>query len=331
MKIAILLRDNWGACEWYRLILPFKYLEKKLKENNIIVEYLYFSDIPSKLNDFDLVYTTKHAVYQRKLPFLRGGEIVCDIDDDVTQHPHFLENYKKIDVITTTNSRLKNILKKFNNNIHVFENSIPHNDDRFKLKKYNNNNIGYLGHNSHNNDITLLRDLNRKLYTNLNDKYTLTLYGYETNNPYNFKTYDNYIDTLTSNRKCFNNFHIEKFVHVKNFFDLYENVAISLAPLVENNYNYCKSNLKFIEAALSDTFFIGTDLITYSDIVVDGYNGFLIKRGGDFSEKIIEILKNKNKYRYILENAKKTVIEEQNFYNIQDKRLNYILNGRTSN
>ena len=327
MKIGIVLRDKYGACEWYRLILPFEYLKPELAKFNIEIEYIYESNIINNTTYYDIIYLAKHSIRKLfKQIRSHGKYIIFDVDDYFLYRPDFVIWLRYADRITTTNERLKaKILEyKIGVDIDVFENSIPHLDPKYNISKNNDVfNIGYLGHNSHLKDFCLLQNLNPRLNEVLNN-HKFTLYGYEITERH--QASEGYVNILTDNRNCVDNFEVVGFVPVNQFFNLYSNVTVSLAPLIITPFNQCKSNLKFLEAAISNTFFIGSDIITYSDIVVDGYNGFLAKDNNEFVEKIVDISRNIDKYQYILDNAKKDVINKLNFYSIQSLRLEYILN-----
>jgi glycosyltransferase involved in cell wall biosynthesis len=327
MKIGIVLRDNFGACEWYRLILPFEYLKSELIKFDIEIEYIYESNFLENSTIYDIIYLAKHSIRKFfKQAQQHGKFIIFDVDDYFLNRPDFVIWLRYANKITTTNERLKTKMLEHNVeiDIDVFENSIPHLDARFMIPKNKNIfNIGYLGHNSHLKDFSLVQNLNFKLNNTLNN-HKFTLYGYEITERH--QASEGYINLLTNNKLCLDNFDVVNFIPINNFFSLYSNVTVSIAPLINIPFNQCKSNLKFLEAALSDTFFVGSDIITYSDIVIDGYNGFLAKDCNEFVDKIVDISRNKERYQYILDNARNDVIKKLNFYSIQNRRLEYILN-----
>lgn len=327
MKIGIVLRDNYGACEWYRVILPFKYLKPELIKYGIEIEFINESDFLNNTTIYDIIYLAKHSIRKFfKYVKSHGNIVIFDIDDYFLYRPEFTIWLRYADKITTTNERLKSKMleHKIEANIDIFENSIPHLDSKFRIPNNDNVfNIGYLGHNSHLKDFSLIQNLNLKLNDVLGI-HKLTLYGYDITE--RNKASEGYVNILTNNKLSVDNFEVVDFTPINQFYKLYSDVTISIAPLINIPFNQCKSNLKFIEAALSNTFFIGSDIITYNDIVIDGYNGFLAKDCNEFVDKIVDISKNKDKYQYILNNARKDVIKNLNFYSIQHKRLVYILN-----
>ena len=44
----------------------------------------------------------------------------------------------------------------------------------------------------------------------------------------------------------------------------YQDLDVLLTPLVDKHFNHCKSNLKQIECAFTDTIFLGSNVLPYS-------------------------------------------------------------------
>jgi len=112
----------------------------------------------------------------------------------------------------------------------------------------------------------------------------------------------------------------------------YNNFDVSLAPLVENKFNECKSQLKTIEAGIHKKGLIAQDFAPYK---IDGIN--LVEKGGKINEKgnciLIESRKNhKDWYKNI-----KRLINNPELINIMGENLyktvknNYTLDIVTDN
>ncbi|MBQ3274847.1 glycosyltransferase [Candidatus Saccharibacteria bacterium] len=74
-------------------------------------------------------------------------------------------------------------------------------------------------------------------------------------------------------------------------------VDVNLAPLVENDFTNCKSELKFFEAAITETTTIASPTFAYKHAIQDGTTGFLARPGEWFDK--LEYL-----YRHPRENQK---------------------------
>jgi glycosyltransferase involved in cell wall biosynthesis len=86
-------------------------------------------------------------------------------------------------------------------------------------------------------------------------------------------------------------------------------VDVNIAPLVDNAFTQCKSNLKFFEAGLVNTVTLATPTFAFRNSIIDGENGFLC-RPGEWYPRIRELLKGEkstsrisaNALRYALDN-----------------------------
>jgi glycosyltransferase involved in cell wall biosynthesis len=56
-------------------------------------------------------------------------------------------------------------------------------------------------------------------------------------------------------------------------------VDVNIAPLVNNGFTNCKSELKYFEAAIVDTITLATPTYTFANAIENGKNGFLCTPG----------------------------------------------------
>lgn len=89
-------------------------------------------------------------------------------------------------------------------------------------------------------------------------------------------------------------------------YEEYENALhtsdIALLPLLDSEFNRCKSDLKFIECASGGAVVLASPVV-YSATVKDGVNGFIFKNVKEFDEKLRMLIFNKSKRREVAENA----------------------------
>lgn len=62
-----------------------------------------------------------------------------------------------------------------------------------------------------------------------------------------------------------------------NLQQLIAQTEINIAPLIDNTFTNCKSELKFFEAAIAGTISIATPIFTFRNSIVDGKTGFLAR------------------------------------------------------
>ena len=89
-------------------------------------------------------------------------------------------------------------------------------------------------------------------------------------------------------------------------YEEYENALhtsdIALLPLLDNEFNRSKSDLKFIECASGGAVVLASP-VAYEKTVKDGETGFIFKDTKEFDEKLRMLIFNKTKRREVAENA----------------------------
>ena len=89
-----------------------------------------------------------------------------------------------------------------------------------------------------------------------------------------------------------------------------------IIPRKDNYFNRCKSNIKFLEAAMCEVPVVAQSFTDgpYEEIE-EGVNGFLIKDNNEWEDKIEMLIKNKELRRKVGKNAREYAIKN---YNIDD-------------
>jgi len=63
---------------------------------------------------------------------------------------------------------------------------------------------------------------------------------------------------------------------INDYADIYNNFDVALAPLEDNPFNRCKSELKLIEAGVMGKAIIASNVGPYADVIEHGVDGFLV-------------------------------------------------------
>lgn len=86
-------------------------------------------------------------------------------------------------------------------------------------------------------------------------------------------------------------------------------VEINIAPLQENQFTNCKSELKFFEAAMCGTLTLATPTYTFKNSVKHESTGFLVPSYGwdDALQKAVALVEDKNNYINLVEAAFKDI------------------------
>lgn len=182
-----------------------------------------------------------------------GGFVQSFVQYDSNRYTEYAdilhECMQRADMITTSTKYLANELKEYNSNVKIVKNMIypPH----WRKPLYNQNDIvriGLVGSVNINKDIESIKPLLTSLS---NDKRVqLVMFGAE---PTNKK-----FDKLNEFRKDTVNFYSKLDIHWSGFVPVYDyantlnelRLDLMLIPREENEFNKCKSNLKFLEASM---------------------------------------------------------------------------------
>jgi hypothetical protein len=313
MRFLVCVKSEYNAISYHRLKKPFEYLQKEGHHcdfiynftNDVVIEgydyFVYNRSIGYGDADFGLLEKIKS----------QGIKIIIDVDDlwELPEnHPivwrtdvdyngwknNFLMNIAFADYVWTSTDYLKMIIEDHftNKPVVVVKNAIDYDDPQWmdnKGKKKNKNKtvIGYAGSTTHYGDLdqmkTPLRRLNRNKYVKRNMVFQLS--GTDFINDYGKKVWHHQLGIFTDDGKN-NNVFISGGVRVNQYARFFDQMDIVIAPLLDNDFNRCKSELKVLEAGAKWLPFIGSDMVTFSRT---GANIDLCSNGDEWVESILEL------------------------------------------
>lgn len=237
MKITPLYRYN-TSCDYHRIILPFKYLGYNVEVQDSLEgsELVVFNRLP--LTHIDNFLEDKRRI---------GFKYIVDVDDYWFLSPkHYLydsfinnkipeqqiKTIENADAVITTTNTLADKITPLNKNVYIIPNSLPFGSDQFVLNAKRNDKdyrFIYAGGDSHLEDVKIIK--------NVVGEFNFTLAGYSGSEQSNLirNELPNNIE-LIGNRK------------LDDYMSVYEGFNTSLVPLVNDEFNECKSELKIIEA-----------------------------------------------------------------------------------
>lgn len=259
LRVLSLINTQSGCC-YHRTRLPMTYLiadglvrgvpraasfDDAVKEADI----LFYNRVPHG-------FTLEHILALRKL---HGFRIVVDLDDYWRLYPgHFLgqvwkhqrlqeqlvANLAAADAVICTNDRLREKIIPYNGNVHVVPNALPFGELQFSPDRSPSDRLRfiYAGGSSHFWDVRLLRPTMARLAREtFNSEVILagTAPGVEI-----YRKME--ADMGASGR--LKTFRTITYQPLESYMDLYNDGDVALAPLVGNEFNSHKSNLKVLEA-----------------------------------------------------------------------------------
>jgi hypothetical protein len=284
MRIAVIVKLNNG-CDFYRCILPIQHMpwqkEDKLKlfyNDGITIpeEHQDFADNLKNLESFspDIIFFNRSVDNEGSNFILRwkkkGAKIVVDIDDywelgtknylhdwwyKIGMNKLIKENLELADLVITTNEQLYSKVRALNLNCIICPNAVPYGTDYYKV--YNGEvtpaenkkmNFLYAGGSTHYWDLNILTNKFDKIGGDkwIQDRARFVLAGY---NPINQDRVHCEWDKMASIFKRTKSYEILKTAPIEEHMLFYDIADVVLVPLVNNEFNACKSILKILEAS----------------------------------------------------------------------------------
>jgi glycosyltransferase involved in cell wall biosynthesis len=208
--------------------------------------------------------------------------IIYDIDDLLTELPKTHPDYQyyksaqapilafvvQADIVTCPTKQLHEYLLQFNDNVTILPNYL--NDQLWKLRQPSKNNndevplvIGYMGSRSHINDLAMISPVLSKILDKFGEKVIFRSWGTPLPEDLNKHFNAEFIDI--------------GLVSYREFADYFsqQTCNVFIAPLEQNNFNQCKSPLKFLEYTSLGVAGVYINISPYSTVINHGQNGYL--------------------------------------------------------
>lgn len=209
-----------------------------------------------------------------------------------------VENIKNADFVTTTTPILQSKIRSLGRNAAIFPNAlIPQGQFSQTIKDNKRIRIATIGGSSHGKDMELLNGIATAMPKDLLDKVQFVLCGFDRSKmedaegnrfdiPWeypenlwvswermftdNYRTVSpEYKDFLTKYLQVPANPENEPYIRrwtepIENYATLLDDIDIVLVPLVRNDFNACKSELKFVEAGVKGAAVIASNVAPYT-------------------------------------------------------------------
>lgn len=209
-------------------------------------------------------------------------------------------NFVGVHAIQTSTEYLADYLRQFNPCVKVFANQLKKISPLRDFKNQKNSQVqiffGALNRDAEFQDLLPL----------------FNQFAQEYGNKINFKILANkeHFDALQTKNKILvgkPDFYNGQFVPYEKYLETLRESDIALLPLLDNEFNRSKSDLKFIECASCGAAVLASP-VAYSKTVKDGENGFIYKDKKEFAKKLKLLIENKER-RYELATAAYTYVK----------------------
>ena len=305
IKVLVVMNDM-TAIGHYRCGWPGGFIRDNLNDE-IEIEITALESIivwdMLKLKQYDVIHFNGAFGYFESVDELypmiqsHGVKLVMDIDDywempeEFPYNKHVSDKYvegllnsvRKADYITTTTDAFKEKLMDINKNVAVLPNAVDMSHRMWQSVDEPSDvvRIGWLGSSQRHGDLMRLKDSIDKLYSDkeLKGKFTLALFGGDKENKKLFEG-DGFVNY--------------PWVEAFSFGHYYSKMDICLAPLKENIYNQCRSEIKMVESGMNNKAFICQDYGIYSGHIEHGKTGLLVKDDNDWYTHIKMLILDKD-------------------------------------
>lgn len=293
MRFLAIVKSQSSGVSYHRLVKPFEKLKERGHSVDMINTY-HESNIDADKYDY-LVFNRGLGYDYHDLEIIdkfknKGIKIIMDIDDYWVlpdYHPivwrndvdydlwkgSIVANLAMADYIWTSTESLKSKIENLvpNTPTVIARNAIDYDDElqwsEVKGKSRNKNKvvIGYAGSTTHYKDLDALQTPIRRINSNsfLRKNVVFNLFGVDNKTEVGIKVWKHQTDIMTVQGR-FNNVHLDGGKNVRAYASFYDEMDVSIASVIDNDFNRCKSELKIIEAGAKYTPFIGSDIITYN-------------------------------------------------------------------
>lgn len=328
IKVGVFLEDNYdnmNACPFLRIHAPFS----KLSENGNYHFFIYGQEIMPLLDIENMIssHIFDVIVIQRVNPYSNiilkkakrhNIKVVYETDDDFLDinptNPSYnyilgnFDNIKKlvnnVDWITVSTNELKSRFDKVDiDNVEVIRNYYANNCLPLKPFTFRGNDIikiGYFGTLTHQNDLELIHNVILRLKDIFSKKGITVI----------FEIAGASIDETS---EWFNVVKIPYYpMSLPTFYDWLEKHSdwdIGIIPLVNTEFNKCKSELKYIEFSALGIPVVASDMNVYNEVIKDCVTGFLANTEDEWVNKLSLLIEDPILRNGIVNNAHEDILE----------------------
>lgn len=310
-KIFFTSGDTEG-CSLWRTIFPAKMLNQEYS--------LGFPPRDMRLVTSDIIILQRatHEGFLKIIPILQkdGKKIVYDIDDNFWEIPSYnpvhraypsemLKTVKQIiklcDACVVSTDEMNEYFtnRSLNKNIHTIQNTLPCWDYPILPKDDSRIRIGWAATLTHSGDMNkeLLFALDK--LTNEFDNVELVFVGYNPFSKWNKKV-EHY-----------------EYIEAKEFLNFYNELRldIGIMPLVDNTFNSCKSDVKYIENSVSNTVCVASNVAPYRKSIKHDETGKIIVSDKEWYNTLKTLIQDKPLRNRLANNAYKDVTRNRVYEN----------------
>ena len=339
IKVGVFLEDNYdnmNACPFIRIHTPFSKLAEKGGYHFFIYgqEIMPLLDIDNMINAhiFDAIVIQRVNPYSNQIlkkAKKHNIKIIYETDDDFLDinpaNPAYnyimgnLDNIKKLvsssDQVVVSTSELKKRFDKLEiDNIEIIKNYyvndyLPLRPFTFRGNKFIK--IGYFGTLTHENDLELIHNVILRLKDIFSKK------GVQVQFEIAGASIDENSDWYSIKKIPYYPMSMHTFY---DWLGKNSDWDIGIIPLVNTEFNKCKSELKYIEFAALGIPVVASDMNVYNDAIEDGVTGYLANNEDEWVDKLSLLIEDPILRNGMVNNARDDIFKN---YNLKSRLIQW--------
>ena len=344
MKLQFIVQAKSGIA-YHRLISPMEFMSWDETDQ---VEMLWIVQDEHKIDGDVLLYSKFISMEPDQIKMLkaRGTKIIVDIDDswdlpkshffyDIWQQrksgQRVIDNIKLADLVICTTLKLQQKIREYNKSTIVIPNALPFGHENYVPNPIPHDKMTfiYVAGSSHLPDVEMLRGKFKRIGSDpfIKNNAEFVLAGYEPTVVPRYTTKEE-VDTKTPKMVTLHDVwdkmkaifaetgssRILPSTDLEQYIDYYDQADVALIPLVDNDWNNHKSELKIIEAGCKGIPVICSKVLPYSALY--GKEGIMwVETPDDWIKHIKYCIKNPEHVKEMGQKLNKWVKEEYDLIN----------------
>jgi len=307
----------YGGIGWYRIINPIEKLENTTTVGKFDLGGERRKEIAEEIGKNDIIYIkyVDNLVAVNHLLTLRDvmrKKLIVDIDDNVFKvHPDnyvytelapgtepyktFQYLFREADALVCSTEPLADAMRAYNPNVYVIPNAIDQTIWKVPIKKNSGKKvkIGWVNGPTHEQDVQVFYPVVKEIvkrYPNVEFHHIGWM--------------SEIFEKLPRQEMVFGTQGYKEFPK----FLAGLGMDILVAPLIDDEFNRGKSNIKFLEAAMCEVPTVCSDVYPYSKTITHGKDGYLAKSSSEWIKHLSELIESKELRTKIGKEAKKTAL-----------------------
>ena len=326
-------KGKYGGIGWYRVINPMEKLQNTVTQGEFALgtrdRVKIAKEIGEKADVMLIKYVDSFQAANHLLTIrdFLGIKLIVDIDDNVFKvHPHnysykdtapdteayrvFQYLFKEADGLICSTEPLAQEMKAYNKNVWVIPNTIDPEIWKVPVKKNRAKKIriGWVYGPTHEQDVPLIVPVVKEILK----KYPNVEFHHIGWKSEAFDYFANDQQKMVFGTSGYKEF--PKFLASLG-------MDILIAPLIDDEFNRGKSNIKWMEAAMCEIPMVASDVYPYSVSITNGKDGYLAKSTSEWINNLSKLIESKERRVKMGKNAKKTVLSK---YQVKDHLKKYV-------